>query len=86
MSGSKLLRDLKRYSVVPTQQMQTKLDYFYKPYNGFYNINKCMKFDDKNINPQIKDHWEAIATTMFSKENAQFFCESVKSLYNYRKR
>ncbi len=86
MSDSKLLRDLKRYSVVPNEQMKSKLDYYYKPYNGFYNINKCMKFDDKHINPKITDHWEAIANAMFSRENAKFFCESVSTLHNYQRK
>ena len=43
---SKLVDALNNYTIVPTPTMQSRLEYFYGPYNGYYNVHKSMKFDE----------------------------------------
>ena len=43
---SKLIKALKEYTVVPGTRTQERMNYFFGPYNGYYNLSKCMKFDE----------------------------------------
>ena len=50
--GSQLIRNLNNYSILPSEEIRRKIDYFISPYNALMNTSKYMKFnelDEKKI-------------------------------------
>ena len=43
---SQLLKELKNYSIQPSENLQRKLDYYFSPYGTVIQNEKYMKFDD----------------------------------------
>lgn len=58
---SVLLEKLYTYSIVPEERVKNRLTYFYGPYNGFYNMQKCMWFSEENekssMTPVNSNNW-----------------------------
>lgn len=51
------------------------MNFFYGPYNSFYNVKKCMKFDEKHIVSSVTNNWELIVENVLQKDevSASYF-------------
>lgn len=46
---SDLQNELMQYTVVPNDHQKARLKYFYGAYNPFFQVERHMKFDEKNV-------------------------------------
>ena len=71
---SKIMENLKKYTVVPTENMQEKIDYFFSPYNRKLNFSKFMKFEEEQSWIELTD--------FILKEDKDIFRKSLNSINN----
>ncbi|CAI2384047.1 unnamed protein product [Moneuplotes crassus] len=71
---SKIQTNLNEYSIVPTNEMQKKMDYFFQSYNNTFMYNKHMDFSTKT-------DWRQVTRFLFTK-NKEVFRNSLKSINN----
>ena len=62
------------------------MNFFYGPYNSFYNVKKCMKFDDKHILSSVANNWELIVENVLQIDevSARYFWETFKGFQDER--
>ena len=56
--------------MVPNEKVQSRLQYFYGPYNGYFNMQKCMDFErgeDPRLNAE-QEKWTRIRSTIMSRD------------------
>lgn len=56
--------------MVPSDKLKGKLDYLYGPYNGFYNMHKHMKFDEKYELTSVSNNWDVIKETIMQRDQS----------------
>lgn len=72
--------------MVPSDKLQNRIDFYYGPYNGFYQIHKFMKFDDTDVVQQDPNQttkkWESIREKIMHKDQelVNYFHYSVRRL------
>ena len=45
----KKLDELKNYTMIPSNKIKEKLDFYYAPYSPIYNIEKGMQFESEEV-------------------------------------
>lgn len=66
---------MQNYEVVPNDRVKKRMDYFFSPYNAFYNVHKSMSFDEP-------ENWQQVKDVVLSRDKnlAEFFKENLKNL------
>lgn len=63
---SKIEKSLQEYTVVPTNEVQKKMDYFFTPYNRSLPYEKYMKFDSDG------EEWKEITDFILDNDKDTF--------------
>jgi hypothetical protein len=71
--------------VVPNAKVQSRLQYFYGPYNGFYNMQKFMDFEHSGEDPRVEskqDKWTLIRSQIMNEDEqfTHYFQDSVHNM------
>lgn len=82
LESSEILTRLNDYTIVPNSFARKRLDYFYGPYNGFYNMRKYMDFNDDGQIKSPTENWQKIKSAIMHKDKklVEFFEETVSKM------
>lgn len=78
---SDLLKELYNYEMLPKEELNDKLRYFYSPYNIQYKFNKCLLYDDENeLEQESKELARNKIVDLILKTDNKVFADYIVSL------